>query len=162
TPRGTGISPSPAARSPPWPRRSSSSRSRWPSPTSTATTSSTSPPPSRAFRRTPPSRSQPALPTSSSAPAPAGCGHPPRSAPAAFVSVYTGNGAGTFTPGTPGTYDTQTNSGGGQYLAVADFDSNGTPDLIVAHASNLVGLLLNTTPPPAQAQAFSFSSIPAS
>src|SRR5207244_1120874 len=35
--------------------------------------------------------------------------------------------------------------GGGQYLAVGDFDGNGTPDLIVAHASNLVGLLLNTS-----------------
>jgi hypothetical protein len=70
-------------------------------------------------------------------------------APTAFVSVYTGNGAGTFTPGSPGTYDTQTNLGGGQYLAVGDFDGNGTPDLIVAHASNKVGLLLNTTAPSA-------------
>jgi Bacterial Ig-like domain (group 3)/FG-GAP-like repeat/FG-GAP repeat len=67
------------------------------------------------------------------------------SSPAAFVSVYMGTGSGTFTPGSPGTYDTKTNSGGGQYLAVGDFDGNGTPDLIVAHASNLVGVLLNTS-----------------
>ena len=69
------------------------------------------------------------------------------SQPAAFVSIYTGNGTGSFTPGSPGTYDTKTNIGGGQYLAVGDFDGNGTPDLIVAHASNLVGLLLNTSAP---------------
>jgi len=68
--------------------------------------------------------------------------------PAAFVSVYMGNGTGTFTPGSPGTYDTLTNTGGGQYLAIGDFDSNGTPDLIVAHASNKLGMLLNTSTPP--------------
>ena len=65
--------------------------------------------------------------------------------PAAFVSIYMGNGTGGFTPGSPATYDTQTSLGGGQYLAVGNFDSNPTPDLIVAHASNKVGLLLNTT-----------------
>lgn len=64
---------------------------------------------------------------------------------AAFVSIYMGNGTGTFTPGSPGTYDTQTGLGGGQYLAVGDFDDNNSPDLIVAHATNRVGLLLNTT-----------------
>jgi hypothetical protein len=72
--------------------------------------------------------------------------------PPAFVSIYLGNGLGTFTPGTPGTYDTdpnpQTALPGGQYLAVGDFDHNGTPDLIVAQASDLVGLLLNTSAPP--------------
>src|SRR5262249_25148849 len=68
--------------------------------------------------------------------------------PAAFVSVYKGDGTGGFTALSPGTYDTQTNVGGGQYLAVGDFDGNGTPDLIVAHASNLVGLLLNTSTAP--------------
>src|SRR5207248_9935648 len=47
----------------------------------------------------------------------------------------------------PGTYATQTTVGGGQYLVVGDFDANGSPDLIVAHASNLVGMLLNTTVP---------------
>ncbi len=67
------------------------------------------------------------------------------SSPAAFVSMYMGNGSGSFTPGSPGTYDTLTHVGGGQFLAVGDFDSNGTPDLIVAHASNLVGLMLNTS-----------------
>jgi hypothetical protein len=67
------------------------------------------------------------------------------SSPAAFVSIYLGDGTGSFAAASPGTYDTQTNSGGGQYLAVGDFDGNGTPDLIVAHASNLVGLLLNTS-----------------
>ncbi len=71
------------------------------------------------------------------------------SQPAAFVSIYLGNGSGSFTPASPGTYDTGTNLGGGQYLAVGDFDGNGTPDLIVAHASNLVGLLLNTSTPQA-------------
>ena len=64
--------------------------------------------------------------------------------PAAFVSVYLGNGAGTSTPASPATYDTQTGVGGGQYLAAGDFDHNGTPDLIVAHASNRVGMLINT------------------
>src|SRR5207253_8076850 len=34
---------------------------------------------------------------------------------------------------------------GGQYLAVGNFDSNPAPDLIVAHATNRVGLLLNNT-----------------
>jgi hypothetical protein len=63
--------------------------------------------------------------------------------PAAFVSFYQGNGLGQFTAGSPGTYDTKTLIGGGQYLAVGDFDGNGSPDLIVAHASNRVGLLLN-------------------
>jgi hypothetical protein len=74
-------------------------------------------------------------------------------APPAFVSIYLGNGLGTFTPPTPGTYNTDPNSTtalpGGQYLAVGDFDHNGTPDLIVAQASDLVGLLYNnSTPPP--------------
>ena len=73
------------------------------------------------------------------------------SSPAAFVSVYMGNGSGSFSPGSPGTYDTNTHLGGGQYLAVGDFDANGTPDLIVAHASNLVGLLLNTSTAPGPA-----------
>ncbi len=68
-------------------------------------------------------------------------------ATAAFISIYTGNGTGTFSPGSPGTYDTQTNFGGGQYLAVGDFDGNSTPDLIVAHASNKVGVLFNTSVP---------------
>jgi len=67
--------------------------------------------------------------------------------PTAFVSAYLNNGSGTFTPDTPGTYDTQTNLPGGQYLAVGDFDANGTPDLIVAHANNRVGILLNTSVP---------------
>jgi hypothetical protein len=65
--------------------------------------------------------------------------------PNAFVSVFMGNGLGTFTPDTPGTYDTRTNLPGGQYLAAGDFDNNGSTDLIVAHASNLVGMLVNTT-----------------
>lgn len=69
------------------------------------------------------------------------------SSPHAFVSVYLGSGTGTFTAGSPATYDTQTSLSGGQYLAVGDFDANGTPDLIVAHASNVVGELLNTTLP---------------
>lgn len=68
--------------------------------------------------------------------------------PDAFVSLYMGDGSGGFAVGTPPTYDTQTGLGGGQYLAVGDFDANGSPDLIVAHASNLVGLLLNTTVAP--------------
>ncbi len=68
-------------------------------------------------------------------------------APTAFVSVYMGNGNGTFNVGSPATYDTQTNLPGGQYVAAGDFDGNGTPDLVVAHASNKVGELLNTSPP---------------
>src|SRR5262245_7259780 len=55
-----------------------------------------------------------------------------------------GNGTGGFTPGSPGSYDTLTGDGGGQYLAPADFDGNGTPDLIVAHANNRVGVMINT------------------
>ncbi len=82
-------------------------------------------------------------------------------APPAFVSVYMGTGTGTFTPGSPGTYDTQTNLPGGQYLAVGDFDGNGTPDLIVAHASNLVGLLFNTSTA-GQTRSLSFSGVPTS
>jgi Pyruvate/2-oxoacid:ferredoxin oxidoreductase gamma subunit len=65
--------------------------------------------------------------------------------PEAFVSVYLGNGQGSFSPASPGTYNTGTTIGGGQYLAVGTFDNNSSPDLIVAHASNLVGLLLNTS-----------------
>jgi hypothetical protein len=80
--------------------------------------------------------------------------------PNAFVSVYKGNGLGTFTPFSPGTFDTGTGVGGGQYLAVGDFDGNGTPDLIVAHQSNLVGLLLNTTTPVVGAASLAVSGVP--
>lgn len=66
--------------------------------------------------------------------------------PVAFVSVYLGDGSGiNFTTETSGGYNTQTSLPGGQYLAVGNFDSNPAPDLIVAHASNLVGLLRNNT-----------------
>jgi len=65
--------------------------------------------------------------------------------PEAFVSVYLGDGTGSFTDGAPATYDTGTGFGGGQYLAVGDFDANGTPDLIVAHVFPAVGLLFNTS-----------------
>ena len=65
----------------------------------------------------------------------------------AFVSAYLGNGLGAFTPASPGTFDTATAISGGQYLAAGDFDANGTPDLIVAHDNNKVGLLLNTSTP---------------
>jgi hypothetical protein len=66
----------------------------------------------------------------------------------AFVSIYMGAGNGTFSPPSapePQTYDTQTGTGGGQYLAVGNFDTNSAPDLIIAHASNKVGFLYNTT-----------------
>ena len=63
--------------------------------------------------------------------------------PQAFVSLYTGNGTGGFTAGNPGTYNTNTNLPGGQYLAVGDFNNDGKPDLIVAHASSYVGVLKN-------------------
>jgi hypothetical protein len=66
------------------------------------------------------------------------------STPAAFVSVYMGNGNGTFTSDNPGNYNTLTGSSGGQFIAVGDFDHNGTPDLVVAHSTDVVGLLLNT------------------
>jgi FG-GAP-like repeat/Bacterial Ig-like domain/FG-GAP repeat len=65
--------------------------------------------------------------------------------PNAFVSVYLGTGGGGFAPAAPGTFDTRNGFGGGQYLAVGDFDANGSPDLIVAHADNQIGLLLNNT-----------------
>jgi Calx-beta domain/Bacterial Ig-like domain/FG-GAP-like repeat len=65
--------------------------------------------------------------------------------PNAFVSLYMGNGSGGFAPGSPGTYDTMTSLPGGQYLAIGDFDSNSTPDLVVAHANNRVGLMFNTS-----------------
>jgi hypothetical protein len=68
--------------------------------------------------------------------------------PNAFVSLYMGNGNGTFTPGSPGTYDLQAGVGGGQYLAVGDFDGNNTPDLIAVGAYNLVTLMYNTSTPP--------------
>src|SRR5262249_57998563 len=79
--------------------------------------------------------------------------------PDGFVSAYMGNGSGVFTPASPGTFDTQTGFGGGQYLAVGDFDGNNTPDLIVAHASNRVGLLLNNSVAPASTTTALTSSV---
>jgi hypothetical protein len=61
-----------------------------------------------------------------------------------FVSVYTGDGTGNFSTA-PGEIDCAMNSPGGQYLDVGDFDKNGTPDLIIASASNQVGLMTNNT-----------------
>src|SRR5262249_12790577 len=72
----------------------------------------------------------------------------PFATPQTLVSIDQGNGAGAFTDGSPGTYDTQSGGAGGQFLAVGDFDGNGTPDLIVAHETQNIGLLLNTSPPP--------------
>jgi hypothetical protein len=74
--------------------------------------------------------------------------------PVAFVAIYLGSGTGTFpTTPSPATYNVGTNGTnslpGGQYLAVGDFDHNGTPDLIVAQASFYVGKLLNNTAPAA-------------
>jgi hypothetical protein len=67
--------------------------------------------------------------------------------PPSSVSVYIGNGSGTsFTPGTPASYQTYFLPGG-QYLAAGDFDANGTPDLIVAHATNVVRILDNQSVP---------------
>jgi hypothetical protein len=68
--------------------------------------------------------------------------------PAAYVSLYMGTGTGAFNPptgGEPATYDTGTAAGGGQYLAIGNFGGNGSPDLIVAHASNKVGVMINTS-----------------
>jgi hypothetical protein len=66
--------------------------------------------------------------------------------PNSFVSVYMGNGDGTFTNGSPGTYDLRWNLPGGQSLAVGDFDNNGSPDLIAVGAVGRVSVLANTTP----------------
>jgi FG-GAP-like repeat/Dockerin type I domain len=65
----------------------------------------------------------------------------------AFVSVYMGNGLGSFLDGNPGRYDTMVGVPGGQYLAAGDIDGNGTPDLFVAHdnLSNKLGILMNNT-----------------
>lgn len=71
----------------------------------------------------------------------------PSLSPPAFVSIYLGNGLGGFSTDSPGMYDTQTLLPGGQYLVAADYDGNGTPDIFVAHASNFIGLLVNTTTP---------------
>src|SRR5439155_25621787 len=57
-----------------------------------------------------------------------------------------GTGTGTFTPTTPGTYDLGWNLPGGQYLAVGDFNNDGSPDLITVGAINRVTVLSNTTP----------------
>jgi len=73
--------------------------------------------------------------------------------PQATVSVYNGNGLGTFSANGIA-INTQTGFSGGQYLAVGDFDHNGTPDLVVSHdVTSAVGVLINTaTPPPTVAQ----------
>jgi hypothetical protein len=91
-----------------------------------------------------------------------GSANPLNPTPFAFVSVYLGKGDGTFSVATPGTYDILANSAGGQYLAVGDYDGNGTPDLITAGAYNLVGLLLNTSTPSAGAATLAFSGVPSS
>jgi hypothetical protein len=70
---------------------------------------------------------------------------------AAFVAVFMGDGAGGFTPDTTtpnGRYVTTPNLGGGQYLAVGDFNSDGSPDVIVGHASSQVTVMVNTTVTP--------------
>ncbi|HVK13186.1 MAG TPA: Ig-like domain-containing protein, partial [Gemmataceae bacterium] len=63
----------------------------------------------------------------------------------ANVAMYMGTGTGSFNGGNPLTYDTGTGSAGGQYLAVGNFGGNGSPDLIVSHESNKVGLMFNTS-----------------
>ncbi|HTK74902.1 MAG TPA: FG-GAP-like repeat-containing protein [Gemmataceae bacterium] len=65
--------------------------------------------------------------------------------PNAFVSIYTGNGTGIFQNASPGTYDLGWNLPGGQYLAAADFNNNGSQDLIVVGAVNRVTVLDNTS-----------------
>lgn len=74
---------------------------------------------------------------------------PPQFSPVPSVSIYLGDGSGQiFTPEPGGgTYNT---GGliGGQYIAVGNFDTNPTPDLIVAHATGQVGLLRNNTSAP--------------
>lgn len=65
--------------------------------------------------------------------------------PQSFVSLYLGNGTGTFLPENPGVYNIGTGFPGGQFLAVAKLDANATPDLFVATATNQVGRLVNNT-----------------
>jgi hypothetical protein len=85
-----------------------------------------------------------------------GTQNPFASAPVGFVSIYLGSATspGSFNAASPGTYNTGTNEPGGQYVAVGDFDHNGTPDLVVANADPFgygtkVGLMMNTSTPPA-------------
>jgi len=82
----------------------------------------------------------------------------------AFVSVYLGNGVGTFTPPSPGTFTTENTQptgigAGGQYLAVGDFNNDGAPDLIVASATNRIAVLTNTTTPVAAAATVSATAV---
>lgn len=65
--------------------------------------------------------------------------------PQATVSLYLGNGTGSFVTEVPGVYSLGTGLPGGQYLAVANLDGNSTPDLFVATAFSQVGRILNTT-----------------
>ncbi len=71
-------------------------------------------------------------------------------APATFVSLYLNNGSGTFAPaGPPNTPDGKFGlgfpGGGGQYLAVGDFDKSGAPDIIAVGTFNSIKVLLNTS-----------------
>jgi hypothetical protein len=66
------------------------------------------------------------------------------------VFLQSATQSGVYLPPAPGKFDTMTGQAGGQYLAVGDFDNNGTPDVIVAHGydtvttlNQKVGVLLN-------------------
>jgi hypothetical protein len=65
--------------------------------------------------------------------------------PNPFVAMFKGNGTGSFTSFSPATYTTINSLDGGQYLAVGDFDHNGSPDLVTVHATPKVVVLLNNT-----------------
>jgi Calx-beta domain/FG-GAP-like repeat/FG-GAP repeat len=67
----------------------------------------------------------------------------PLSGAAARVLAFKGDGNSGFTADANSPYNT--NATGGQYLAVAPLDANGSPDIIYSTDSSRYGVLLNTT-----------------
>jgi uncharacterized protein (DUF2141 family) len=67
-------------------------------------------------------------------------GDPVSGSPGGTISVFLGNGNGTFSAAT--LYSTQTHLSGAQSVAIGDLNGDGKLDLAVADASNLVPILL--------------------